>query len=45
MKLTLKRAVAAIFLMLTFASSGTAGSIDDAFAAHDKGDYPPARLP
>jgi len=39
MKLTLKHAIAAIFLMLSFAAPVTAGPFEDASAAYDKGDY------
>ena len=39
MKLTLKRAIAVIILMLSFASQLAAGPLEDAVAAHDRGDY------
>jgi uncharacterized protein len=39
MKLTLKHAIAVIILMLSFASQLAAGPLEDAVAAHDRGDY------
>jgi hypothetical protein len=40
----LKHAPAAILLMLSLASPVAAGSFEDAFAAHDRGDYATALL-
>src|ERR1035437_6669866 len=39
MKLTLKRAIAAIFLMLSITAPVAAGPFEDAVAADDRGDY------
>jgi uncharacterized protein len=42
MKLTLKRALAAIILLLSFAATGAAGPFEDASAAYWRDDYPTA---
>ena len=39
MKMTLKRAAAAILLMFSFAAPVAEGPLDDAAAAAEKGDY------
>jgi S1-C subfamily serine protease len=39
MKLMLKHTVATILLVFSFAASVAAGPIEDAYAAHDRGDY------
>jgi TPR repeat protein len=39
MKLTLKRALAAVLLVLSFAAPVAAGPIENATAAYDRGDY------
>ena len=39
MKFALKHALAAIILVLSFASPVAAGPLEDAVAAHDRGDY------